>query len=96
MGSRSDLGLVNVAFFFQRCFHKHELKATPACTVEATADACPPDQRLVKKNPGSGPAIADKGCLLPGKGISDPLPVESAHLQVLDLAWREITDLGCL
>jgi len=42
------IGLVNVAFFFQRRYYKHELEAVPAAMVEAAADACPPDQRLMK------------------------------------------------
>jgi ACR3 family arsenite transporter len=42
------IGLVNVAFFFQRRYYRHELEAAPAMMVEAAADACPPDQRLVK------------------------------------------------
>jgi ACR3 family arsenite transporter len=42
------IGLVNVAFFFQRRYYRHELEAAPAVMVEAAADACPPDQRLVK------------------------------------------------
>jgi len=42
------IGLVNVAFFFQRRYYKHELEAVPAAMIEAAADACPPDQRLMK------------------------------------------------
>jgi len=42
------IGLVNVAFFFQRRYYKRELEAVPAVMVEAAADACPPDQRLLK------------------------------------------------
>jgi ACR3 family arsenite transporter len=43
------IGLVNVAFFFQRRYFKHELEAVPAEMVEAAADACPPVERLIKK-----------------------------------------------
>jgi len=39
---------VNVAFFFQRRCYGHELEAVPAATVEAAAEACLPDQRLVR------------------------------------------------
>jgi arsenite transporter len=43
------IGLVNVAFFFQRRYFKHELEAVPAEMVEAAADACPPSERLMKQ-----------------------------------------------
>jgi ACR3 family arsenite transporter len=39
------IGLVNVAFFFQRRYYGHELEAVPAGMVEAAADACPPAER---------------------------------------------------
>jgi len=42
------IGLVNVAFAFQRRYYKHELQAVPAMMVEAAADACPPAERLPK------------------------------------------------
>jgi ACR3 family arsenite transporter len=42
------IGLVNVAFFFQRRYYGHELEAAPAEMVEAAADARPPAERLVK------------------------------------------------
>jgi len=41
------IGLVNVAFFFQRRYYGHELAAAPAEMVEAADDACPPIERLV-------------------------------------------------
>jgi len=43
------IGLVNVAFFFQRRYYKHELQPAPAVMVEAAADACPPAERLPKQ-----------------------------------------------
>jgi ACR3 family arsenite transporter len=43
------IGLVNVAFFFQRRYFKHELEAVPAEMVEAAADACTPSERLIKE-----------------------------------------------
>ncbi|HSR32863.1 MAG TPA: ACR3 family arsenite efflux transporter [Anaerolineae bacterium] len=42
------IGLVNVAFYFQRRYYGHELEAAPAEMVEAAADACPPGERLVR------------------------------------------------
>ncbi len=42
------IGLVNVAFFFQRRYFKHELEPAPAVMVEAAADACVPPERLAK------------------------------------------------
>jgi len=43
------IGLVNVAFFFQRRYYGHELEAVPTVMVEAAADACPPAERLPKQ-----------------------------------------------
>jgi len=43
------IGLVNVAFFFQRRYFNHELEAAPAEMVAAAADACPPGERLIKE-----------------------------------------------
>ncbi len=43
------IGLVNVAFFFQRRYYGHELEAAPAEMVEAAADACLPSERLMKE-----------------------------------------------
>jgi len=36
------IGLVNVAFFFQRRYYGHELEAAPVEMVEAAAEASPP------------------------------------------------------
>jgi ACR3 family arsenite transporter len=43
------IGLVNVAFFFQRRYYGHELEAAPGEVIEAAADACPPAKRLVEE-----------------------------------------------
>jgi ACR3 family arsenite transporter len=43
------IGLVNVAFFFQRRYYKHELEATPAGMIEAAAEACPPTAAMAKR-----------------------------------------------
>jgi len=43
------IGLVNVAFFFQRRYFKHELGPAPAGMVEAAGDACVPPERFDKK-----------------------------------------------
>jgi ACR3 family arsenite transporter len=43
------IGLVNVAFYFQRRYFGRELDAAPAQVVEAAAEACPPGQRLVRE-----------------------------------------------
>jgi ACR3 family arsenite transporter len=43
------IGLVNVAFYFQRRYFKHELAAAPAAMVEAAADACVPPERLERR-----------------------------------------------
>ncbi|MEJ2352865.1 MAG: hypothetical protein P8Y03_24015, partial [Anaerolineales bacterium] len=42
------IGLVNVAFAFQKRYYRHELAAVPAEMVQASQDACPPDQHLLK------------------------------------------------
>jgi len=42
------IGLVNVAFFFQRRYYGHELKAAPAGMVDAAAEACPPSERMTR------------------------------------------------
>jgi len=42
------IGLVSVAFFFQRRYFKHELRASPAEIVAAVAEACPPSQRVAE------------------------------------------------
>jgi ACR3 family arsenite transporter len=39
------IGLVNVAFAFQRRYFKHELEAAPAGMVEAAAEGCTPPER---------------------------------------------------
>ena len=41
------IGLVNVAFFFQKKYYGGSVSSNPAM-VTATAEACPPDQKLVK------------------------------------------------
>ena len=41
------IGLVNVAFFFQKKYYGGSVSSNPAM-VAAAADACPPDQKLVK------------------------------------------------
>lgn len=41
------IGLVNVAFFFQKKYYGGVVSSNPAM-VTAAAEACPPDQRLVK------------------------------------------------
>jgi ACR3 family arsenite transporter len=43
------IGLVNVAFWFQRRYYGHDLEAAPAEIVEAAAEACPPSERLVRE-----------------------------------------------
>ena len=43
------IGLVNVAFYFQRRYFKQELAAAPAAMVEAAADACVPPERVDRR-----------------------------------------------
>jgi ACR3 family arsenite transporter len=43
------IGLVSVAFFFQRRYFGRELSAAPAEVIEAGAEACPPAQRLARE-----------------------------------------------
>jgi len=40
------IGLVNVAFAFQRRYFRHELEPAPRAMVEAAADTCVPPERL--------------------------------------------------
>jgi ACR3 family arsenite transporter len=42
------IGLVNVAFAFQKRYYRHELQAVPASMVQASQEACPPDQHLLE------------------------------------------------
>jgi ACR3 family arsenite transporter len=42
------IGLVNVAFAFQKRYYRHELQAVPAEMVHAAQDARPPDQHLLE------------------------------------------------
>jgi len=43
------IGLVNVAFAFQRRYFQHELAAAPAAMVAAAEEACPPAPGLLKQ-----------------------------------------------
>jgi ACR3 family arsenite transporter len=43
------IGLVSVAFFFQRRYFGREVSAAPREVVEAGAEACPPSQHLMKE-----------------------------------------------
>jgi ACR3 family arsenite transporter len=43
------IGLVNVAFVFQRRYFAHELRAAPAAMVAGAQEACPPAQDLLKR-----------------------------------------------
>jgi arsenite transporter len=45
------IGLVSVAFFFQRRYFGGELDAVPAQVVEARTEACPPTQNLMREGP---------------------------------------------
>ncbi|NOZ50180.1 MAG: ACR3 family arsenite efflux transporter [Chloroflexi bacterium] len=42
------IGLVNVAFVFQRRYFQHELQPVPAAMVDAAAEACPPAKELMR------------------------------------------------
>ena len=42
------IGLVNVAFAFQRRYFAHELQPVPAQMVAAAAEACPPSEELLR------------------------------------------------
>jgi arsenite transporter len=42
------IGLVNVAFVFQRRYFQHELQPVPAAIIAAAAEACPPSEQLLK------------------------------------------------
>jgi len=42
------IGLVNVAFVFQRRYFQHELQPASAAVVDAAAEACPPSEQLLK------------------------------------------------
>ncbi len=42
------IGLVNVAFAFQRRYFQHELQALPAAITNATAEACSPSRDLLR------------------------------------------------
>ena len=42
------IGLVSVAFFFQRRYFRSEVEAAPSELSEAGAEACPPGRRLVR------------------------------------------------
>lgn len=41
------IGLVNVAFAFQRRYFQHEAQPAPAALVDAAAEACPPGEELL-------------------------------------------------
>ncbi|MCL7452430.1 MAG: ACR3 family arsenite efflux transporter [Anaerolineae bacterium] len=43
------IGLVNVAFFLQRRYFGHELKAVPDEVVPGPGEVCPPSERLMKQ-----------------------------------------------
>jgi ACR3 family arsenite transporter len=43
------IGLVNVAFFFQRRYFAHELTAAPAAMVAGAQEACPPSPDLLRR-----------------------------------------------
>lgn len=42
------IGLVNVAFFFQRRYFKHELQPASAGIISAAQEACPPPEQVMK------------------------------------------------
>jgi ACR3 family arsenite transporter len=43
------IGLVNVAYFFQRRYFAHELTAAPAAMVAGAEEACPPSPDLLRR-----------------------------------------------
>jgi hypothetical protein len=43
------IGLVNVAFYFQKHYFGHELSAASPQLVAAVGEACPPSEALSKK-----------------------------------------------
>jgi ACR3 family arsenite transporter len=43
------IGLVNVAFFFQRRYFAHELTAAPAAMMAGAQEACPPSPDLLRR-----------------------------------------------
>jgi arsenite transporter len=43
------IGLVNVAFFFQRRYFGHELKAAPEEVLPGPGEVCPPSERLMEQ-----------------------------------------------
>ena len=42
------IGLVNVAFAFQKRYYRQQLQPVPAGLAQAAQEACPPDQQLLK------------------------------------------------
>ena len=42
------IGLVNVAFAFQRRMFPNELQPAPAAIIDAAAEACPPSEQLMR------------------------------------------------
>jgi ACR3 family arsenite transporter len=42
------IGLVNVAFAFQKRYYRQQLQPVPAGMAQAAQEACPPDQQLLK------------------------------------------------
>lgn len=51
------IGLVNVAFIFQRRYFRSEPQAAPAAMVDASQEACPPPQPLLDRTEGSGGTV---------------------------------------
>jgi ACR3 family arsenite transporter len=43
------IGLVNVAFAFQKRYYRHEVQAVPAEMIQSAQEACPPPDRLLKE-----------------------------------------------
>jgi ACR3 family arsenite transporter len=44
------IGLVSIAFFFQRRYFRSEVEAAPSEVSEAAADACPPGRRMMRES----------------------------------------------